>query len=50
MENFSKLPADVITNLRMLAHDLSNSLETILQASYLREKQSRKGIGRSGPK
>jgi hypothetical protein len=35
MQNSSKLPADVIANLRMLAHDLSNSLETILQASYL---------------
>jgi signal transduction histidine kinase len=35
MENPSKLPADVVANLRMLAHDLSNSLETILQASYL---------------
>jgi signal transduction histidine kinase len=35
MENSSKLPADVIANLRVLAHDLSNSLETILQASYL---------------
>jgi hypothetical protein len=35
MENSSKLPADVVANLRTLAHDLSNSLETILQASYL---------------
>jgi signal transduction histidine kinase len=35
MENSSKLPADVIANLRLLAHDLSNSLETILQAAYL---------------
>jgi hypothetical protein len=35
MENSTKLPADVVANLRMLAHDLSNSLETILQASYL---------------
>ncbi len=35
MENVSKLPSDVIARLRMLAHDLSNSLETILQASYL---------------
>ena len=31
MENSTKLPADVVANLRMLAHDLSNSLETILQ-------------------
>ncbi len=35
MENSNKLSDDVIANLRMLAHDLSNSLETILQASYL---------------
>ncbi len=35
MENSTKLPAHVVANLRMLAHDLSNSLETILQASYL---------------
>jgi signal transduction histidine kinase len=35
MEPSSKLPGDMIANLRMLAHDLSNSLETILQAAYL---------------
>ena len=35
MEDSSKLPADVVAKLRTLAHDLSNSLETILQASYL---------------
>lgn len=35
MDNSSKLPADVVANLRTLAHDLSNSLETILQAAYL---------------
>jgi signal transduction histidine kinase len=34
MENATK-PADVIVNLRALAHDLSNSLETVLQAAYL---------------
>ncbi len=31
----TQLPADVISNLRTLAHGLSNSLETILQAAYL---------------
>ena len=31
----ARLPADVISNLRTLAHGLSNSLETILQAAYL---------------
>jgi signal transduction histidine kinase len=35
MENSSKLPADVVANLRTLVHDLSNSLETIVQAAYL---------------
>ena len=34
----TKLPADVVTHLRKLAHDLSNSLETILQAAYLLEQ------------
>ena len=34
MENAAK-PADVVANLRALAHDLSNSLETVLQAAYL---------------
>lgn len=31
----SKMPDQSIRHLRALAHDLSNSLETILQASYL---------------
>lgn len=31
----SKLPTDRSKALRVLAHDLSNSLETIVQASYL---------------
>lgn len=34
MESATK-PADLVTSLRALAHDLSNSLETILQAAYL---------------
>ena len=34
MENSAK-PVDVAANLRALAHDLSNSLETVLQAAYL---------------
>jgi hypothetical protein len=34
MENAAK-PADVVASLRALAHDLSNSLETIIQATYL---------------
>jgi hypothetical protein len=35
MERSHKLPDEVVANLRRLAHELSNSLETILQASYL---------------
>jgi signal transduction histidine kinase len=34
MESPTK-PADVVTNLRALAHELSNSLETVLQAVHL---------------
>jgi hypothetical protein len=36
-----KIPADLAKELRTLAHDLSNALETIVQASYL--------IGQSNP-
>jgi len=31
----SPMPEEVILKLRALAHDLSNSIETILQAGYL---------------
>jgi hypothetical protein len=31
----NKIPAEIARELRGLAHDLSNSLETILQATYL---------------
>ncbi len=31
----SKIPADLSKKLRSLAHDLSNSIETVMQASYL---------------
>jgi hypothetical protein len=31
----SPMPEDVVLKLRALAHDLSNSIETILQAGYL---------------
>ncbi|MGA7291419.1 MAG: hypothetical protein WBW53_13055 [Terriglobales bacterium] len=30
-----KIPAELAKELRRLAHDLSNSLETIVQATYL---------------
>jgi hypothetical protein len=35
METTEKIPLEISTELRRLAHDLSNSLETIMQASYL---------------
>jgi len=36
MENGSdKIPAELARELRTLAHDLSNALETIVQATYL---------------
>lgn len=35
MESSPKIPVAISKNLRTLAHDLSNSIETIMQASYL---------------
>jgi hypothetical protein len=36
MRNTSdKIPAELAKELRMLAHDLSNALETVVQATYL---------------
>jgi hypothetical protein len=35
MANSDKIPAEVAKELRTLAHDLSNALETIVQATYL---------------
>lgn len=35
MTNSQKLPPDATSQLRELVHDLSNSIETIMQASYL---------------
>lgn len=35
MESTTKIPLEVSKKLRTLAHDLSNSIETIMQASYL---------------
>lgn len=31
----AKIPPEINTRLRSLSHDLSNSIETIMQASYL---------------
>jgi signal transduction histidine kinase len=35
MEPISKIAPELRTKLRALAHDLSNSIETVMQASYL---------------
>jgi hypothetical protein len=35
MASTQKIPPDTCTELRRLAHDLSNAIETIMQASYL---------------
>ncbi len=35
MTSNDKIPRETAKELRALAHDLSNALETILQASYL---------------
>ena len=34
-EQSTKIPTDISKELRTLAHDLSNSIETIMQACYL---------------
>ena len=34
-ETTAKIPPEINAKLRTLAHDLSNSVETIMQASYL---------------
>jgi signal transduction histidine kinase len=39
METTAKIPPEINTKLRALAHDLSNSIETIMQASYLLAQQ-----------
>jgi len=35
MGNTPKIPPDLSTKLRSLAHDLSNAIETVMQAGYL---------------
>ncbi len=35
IETAQKIPPELNTKLRGLAHDLSNSIETVMQASYL---------------
>jgi len=46
MDHSDKFSADVIMRLRLLAHDLSNSLETLLQASYLLKQADIKSADR----
>jgi hypothetical protein len=36
-------PPDAIANLRVLVHDLSNSLDTVLQAAYLLQEAKLEG-------
>jgi hypothetical protein len=40
MNSSPKIPPEVTRHLRTLAHDLSNALETLLQASYLLNQAS----------
>jgi hypothetical protein len=35
MEESKKLQSETVTKLRVLSHDLSNYIETVMQASYL---------------
>jgi hypothetical protein len=35
MGNTPKIPLEISTKLRSLAHDLSNAIETVMQAGYL---------------
>ena len=41
-ENFAK-PSDAIASLRVLVHDLGNSLDTVLQAAYLLQEANLEG-------
>jgi len=46
MANSPKLPSEVVSHLRELIHDLSNSIETIMQASYLLGQLEMPGSGK----
>ena len=39
----NKIPKDAVKELRVLSHDLSNSLETIVQANYMLEQTAPTG-------
>ena len=47
MSNPQKLPPEVVSRLRSLSHDLSNSIETIMQASYLLGQLSLETAGKN---
>jgi signal transduction histidine kinase len=38
MGSSPKIPLEISTKLRTLAHDLSNAIETVMQAGYLLEQ------------
>jgi len=40
MAEENKIPPELVKHLRVLAHDLSNALETIVQATYLLSQAS----------
>jgi hypothetical protein len=46
METTAKIPAEINTKLRALSHDLANSIETIMQASYLLAQMKLEGDAR----
>jgi len=46
MEEAHKLPPELTGRLRALAHDLSNSIETIMQACYLLGQANLQGNGK----
>ena len=41
-----KMPPEINKQLRALAHDLSNSIETVMQASYLLSQSSLDGAAK----
>ena len=41
-----KIPPEINKQLRALAHDLSNSIETVMQASYLLSQSNLDGNGK----
>ena len=50
MGNAPKIPPEISTKLRTLAHDLSNTIETVMQAGYLLgqaklDDETRKWVG-----